>query len=418
MNAIQAKNAGDQFPSNSGYLKLLLSSKGMRIGKDIDDELGSTLKTRRGAAGGVELILPGDVWVDVPTKEAFAKVSPLSLEKKGNNFYVTAFGESAPVDLVPQPSFYDKTTSKGTPFYQVASLHGGEVHITPSAKCHFFDLSASCLFCQEREAFFPIAREFITVEEVIEVVGAAFSEGLADSVELNLGYYDSPDRGISLLEPYIKAIKRNFDTLVAVDVQPPEKNSWIDRTYAMGADKISYHLEIFDREIFKDLCPGKERMIGWDRFVDALKYAASLFPSGTVSTNLIVGLEPPSSTIKGIDFLANIGVVPILPVFRPLKGTSLSESNMPEPEDIAPIYGHFYNALKKSGINMTWSKNVSTYMTPLEARYFAGVDAKLQVTMQSIYKSRIGGMAVRSFAGLRRRLKVSEVEESFESSGL
>ena len=418
MNAIQAKNPGDQFPSNPGYLKLLLSSKGMRIGKSIANELDKTLKTRRGAAGGVELILPGGVWVDVPIEDVFAKSSPFSLEKEGDDFYLRAYGESAPVDLVPGPSFYDKVTAKGTPFYQVASLHGGEVHITPSGRCQFFDLSASCLFCQEREAFFPIAREFITVEEVIEVVEAAFSEKLADSVELNLGYYDTPDRGILLLEPYIKAIKRNFDTLVAVDVQPPETNNWIDRTYAMGADKISYHLEIFDREIFKDLCPGKESIIGWERFIEALRYAASLFPGGTVSTNLIVGLEPPSSTMKGIDFLAGIGVVPILPVFKPLKGTPLYERGIPEPEDIAPIYGHFYKALKKSGVNMTWSKNVSTYMTPLEARYFAGDDAKLQVTMQNIYKSKIGGMAIRSFAGLRRRLKVKEVEDSFESSGL
>jgi len=163
MNAIQAKNADHRFPSNPGYLKLLLSSKGMRIGKSIADELGKTLKTRRGAAGGVELILPGGVWVDVPIEEAFTEASPLSLEKEGSGFYVTAYGESTPVDIVPQPSFYNKITSKGTPFYQVASLHGGEVHITPSGKCQFFDLNASCLFCQEREAFFPIAREFITV---------------------------------------------------------------------------------------------------------------------------------------------------------------------------------------------------------------------------------------------------------------
>ena len=69
-------------------------------------------------------------------------------------------------------------------------------------------------------------------------------------------------------------------------------------------------------------------------------------------------------------------------------------------------------------MNMSWSKNVSTFITPLEARFFAGDDAKLQVVMQNIYKSALGGKAVRGFAGLRRKLKVKEVDESLESSEL
>jgi len=405
-------------PFNPGYLKLLLSTKGMRIDKAITDDIERTLKTRRGVAGGVELVLPGDVWVNVPADEEFAHASELCLTKEGATFFVSGHGDRIPVGIVPQPDFYNKVTSKGTPFYQLAVLHGGEVHITPTSRCQFFDFDANCVFCHERQALIPIAREFITVEEVIEIVEAAFSEGLADAVELNIGYYDTEDRGILHLESYIQALKKNFDTLVAVDVQPPKTNAWIDRTYAMGADKVSYHMEIFDRDIFSRLCPGKEERIGWERFAETLECAARVFPSGTVSSNLIVGLEPPESTMKGIDFLTERGVMPILPVFRPLKGTLLSDTPTPEVDDIAPIFGHFYRAVKKSRMNMSWSKNVSTFMTPLEARYFAGEEAKLQVAMQNLFKSKVGGKAVRSIAGLRRRLKVKEVEDSFESSGL
>lgn len=418
MKEVLSKKEAGYCPFNPGYLKLLLSTKGMRIDEGVADGINKTLRTRRGVAGGVELILPGDVWVNVPTEEDFAHSSPLCLTKDGNRFYITGYGERIGVDLVPQPSFYDRLTSKGTPFYQIAVLHGGEVHITPASKCQFFNFDVNCIFCHEREAYSPVDREFITVEEVVEVVEAAFGEGVADSVELNIGFYDTEDRGISLIEPYIKAVKRNFDALVAVDVQPPRTNSWVDRTYAMGADKISYHMEIFDREIFKSLCPGKEKMIGWERFAEALEYAAGIFPSGMVSSNLIVGLEPSSSTMKGIDFLTKRGVMPILPVFRPLKGTPLQDMVAPDVGEIAPVYGHLYNAVKKRNINMTWSKNVSTHMTPLEGRFFAGEDAKLQVAMQNIYKSKIGGKAVRGLAGLRRRLKVKEVDESLESSGL
>ncbi len=405
-------------PFNPGYLKLLLSTKGMRIADDLSGEIRKTVRTRRGIAGGVDLILPGDVWVNVPTEEDFAASSPLCLVRDGKDCFITGYGERIRVELVPQPPFYDRVTVKGTPFYQIAVLHGGYVHITPTSRCQFFDYDLNCRFCNEKKAFFPIARESITVEEVIEVVDVAFNEGAAESVEFNIGYFDTEDRGISFLDPFIRAVKRNFDTLVAVDAQPPVTNSWIDRTYAMGVDKLSYHMEIFDREIFRELCPGKAEKIGWQRFADALEYAAGIFPSGTVSSNLIVGLEPAESTMAGIDFLTEKGVMPILPIFRPLRGTPLQDMVTPEVDDIAPIYGHLYNAVKKRKINMTWAKNVSTYMTPIEGRFFAGEDAKLQVAMQSIYKSKIGGKAIRGLAGLRRRLKVKEVEESFESSGL
>lgn len=418
MKAVDLKKETGYCPFNPGYLKLLLSTRGMRMMQGLAGEIKKTTGSRRGLAGGVDLILPGDIWVNVPVEEEFAASSPLVLEKEGNTFFLSGHGGRIDVEPVPHLSFYDRTTSKGTPFYQIAILHGGYVHITPSNKCQFFDMDLYCRFCNEKKNFFPIAREFITMEEVLEIIDVAFTEGVADSVEFNIGYFDTADRGISFLEPFIKAVKRNFDTLVAVDAQPPEDIRWIDRTYAMGVDNISYHLEIFDKDIFAELCPGKSRMIGWDKYIEALSYAAGVFQSGAVSSNLIVGLESPESTISGIDYLTKNGVIPILPVFRPLKGTPLQDRATPDVEDIAPIYGYLYSAVKKSRINMSWSKNVSTYMTPLEGRYFAGEDAKLHVAMQNIYKSRIGGKAVRGLAGLRRRLKVKEVDESFESSGL
>ena len=405
-NSIKVENEASYCPFNPGYLKLLLYTKGMRISNDIAGEIENTLKTRRGVAGGVELILPGDVWVNVPTEDEFAALSPLCLIKKDNKYYITGYSGPIRVELVPHHSFYDNVTSKGTPYYQVGLIHGGYVHITPSNKCRFFDFSKNCTFCLERGTYHPDARETITVEEVIEIIEVAFRDKLADSVELNVGYIDSDDRGIAFLEPYIKAVKRNFDTLVAVDIQPPKTNDWIDRTYAMGVDKVSYHMEIFDKEIFARLCPGKSRLIGWERFAGSLEYAAEIFQSGMVSSNLIVGLEPPSSTIKGIDFLTEIGVLPILPVFKPLKGTAHENTASPDVNDIIPIFGHLYNAVKRKNINMIWSKNISTEMTPLEGRYFTDDDAKIQVAMHNIYKSKIGGKAARGLAGLRRRLKV------------
>ncbi|MBE9537091.1 MAG: radical SAM protein [Proteobacteria bacterium] len=417
MKAARLKKKEGLCPFNPGYLKLLLAVQGMSLGKGVAEEVGFTLSTRRGVAGGVDLILPGDLWVNVPVDKTTTEKSPYCLEKKKGGYFLTGYGNEIKVEPVRQPHFYERVTSKGTPFYQIAALHGGSVYISPTNRCQFFDDDLNCRFCDEKKTFYPIAREFISVEEILEIIEVAFNEGVADSVDFNIGYFDTEDRGISFLEPYINAVKRNFDTIVAVDAQPPKSNKWIDKTYAMGVDKLSYHMEIFDMEVFDSLCPGKAKEIGWERYVEALKYAAGVFPSGAVSSNLIIGLEAPASTMEGIDLLTGIGVVPILPIFRPIEGAAL-EVTLPDMDEMSAILAHLYSSVKASSINMTWSKNISTYMTPLEGRYFSGDDAKLQVVMQNIYKTKIGGKAVRSIAGLRRRLKVKEVEDSFESSGL
>ena len=264
----------------------------------------------------------------------------------------------------------------------------------------------------------PVGKKALSVREVVEIVNEAFEEGIAEFVQISLGYLDGEGHGIASLEPYITAIKKNFDTLLAVEAHPPDKDAWIDRTYAMGVDSIAYHLDIYNPERFANICPGKTRHIGRDRYLDALQYAASIFPSGTVTSNLIVGLEPLESTTEGIDHLTKMEVVPLLPIFKPLDGSEYRGHKIPDTEDIAPLFAHLYNAVKVNKINMNWSKHVSIFITPIEGRYFTGDQAKLEVTLYNLYKSKIGGLATREIAKLRRKLKVREVEGSFDASEL
>ena len=89
-------------------------------------------------------------------------------------------------------------------------------------------------------------------------------------------------------------MKKNFNCLVAVEALPPKENRWIDETYALGVDSVLYNLEIFDKELFEIICPGRAAQIGRKRYMEALEYAARIFPNGTVASHLIVGLEPPA----------------------------------------------------------------------------------------------------------------------------
>jgi len=406
---------------NPGLLKFDLAIRGARLGPGVREhpEIERLTRGPDYVARCLELVLPEDVWVSVPIGDRFIGASPYELRANGDGFVVNANGQGCDVRIVPPPRFYGETTRAGMPMWRVGSAYGGYVAINPAAGCGFVPRGLACRFCDlptrapERDAPIPVA-------DVVDTVRAAFAEGAVEFVYLHIGYLDGEDAGAAFLEPYVRAVKRHFDTLVAVQLQPPRTNAWIDRTYAMGADALSYSVEIHDPELLQRHCAGRAAHVGRERYYEALAHAASIFPSGTVWSDLIVGLEPPESTIAGIDALVGLGVLPVLSLFRPLDDTLLHDHPLPAAETVAPIFAHLFNAVRKARINMHWVRDLSFAVTPIEARFFADDDARASASagLGSFYRSRLGSLAARNLSRLRRRLRVRQVSDSFDSSHL
>src|SRR5262249_25851226 len=287
---------------------------------------------------------------------------------------------------VPPPRFYERRTSRGTPMWRVATLQGNHVLVSPGSACGYSVSGTPCRFCVEG-ARAPADRDDAPpVSDVIEVVRAAFDEG-AEFVYFNTGWFEREDGGIAFLAPYIEGVRRHFDTLVATQVHPPADDRWIDRTYALGVDALSYNLELYDPQVLGRHCIGRVRYIGRERYLEALAYAASIFPNGTVWSELVVGLEPVEATRKGVDALAAMGVVPVATIFQPP-----GEAPRPyagEPDAVVPILEHLFRAVKQHRINMGWIRDLGFGITPLEARSFAGDGASLAVAVQAITRSRL-----------------------------
>jgi hypothetical protein len=359
-------------------------------------------------------VLPEDLWVDVPLDDRQTGGSPFTIvAEHGRHFAVHREDGVAEVRIalrpLPRPRFYERRTSRGTPMRRIGTVRGRHLLITPSGACGFSVRGVPCRFCVEGAR--AAERETVSVLDVLDTVRAAFDEGVCDLVWFNTSHFDGDDGGIAFLGPYVEAVRKHFDTLVAVQVHPPRTNRWIDHTYALGVDAVSYNLEIFDAELLKRHCIGRARYIGRDRYLEALARAARVFPSGTVWSDLALGLEPPASTIRGIDALVEMGVVPVVTLVR--------GDHLPVPgADAAPLLAHLYRAVKERGINMGWVRGLGAGITPLEARHFAGDDARLAVTVQQLTRWRLGALAARGFARVRRRLRVRKVGESFEAAHL
>ncbi len=384
---------------NPGALKIDLMLRGIRI----ED---AVVKAWACGSSGIDILLPNNTLVNIPCAEKFTSASPYLIRRDGDSYFISDHTGEVKVDLVPRPEFYNRKTSTGIRFSDIAASHGSYTVITPSPRCDFFNRSIECKYCAGNFDVKGANNDTVyTVDEVIETVGAVLKEKPSGIIYLSIGFSDSDDGGIGFLRPYIQAIKKTYNCLVAVEALPPKTNDHIDETYAIGADSVLYNIEIFDPELFEIICPGRASLVGRKRYMDALAYAAKVFPSGTVASHLIVGLEPPGSTCMGIDFLTSIGVVPVLPIYRPTSGKALRIEPLTA-EIIIPVYKHLYKAVTKNRINLNWVKDLSMVTTPMEVRGLVDDGPAGNSLIESFYRSAIGQKTAWGLSTLRRKLRV------------
>jgi len=407
--------------SNPGLLKLELMVQGVQLDPELYVRARGEEAFRNYFANtrDIELWLPEGMHVTAPVGR-----SPYILIERGGEFVLQVDPDRLPEerrgDELPGPvpihfkepgEFYTRNSTRGIPLSSIGTIRGSYLALSPTSACDFLGGEHQCSFCSLSEIPAPGK---IEVDDVLEAVAVARDTAPVDVVYLSTGYASRPDSGVQDLEPFIRAIKHRFDILVAVDALPPSEDSWVDRTYAMGVDAISYNLEIFDPVLFEQICPGPSRMLGRDRFLEALEYAVGVFPSGAVICHLMVGMEELSSTAEGVETLTKAGIIPVLPLFRPFKGLDMrlkptlarEARDRLKPEALAGLYGLLYRKVRQHRLPLNWARHVSVASTPLEGRFFTGEEARLLVFLDKLARTGLGRVTRARLADLRRLLRV------------
>jgi hypothetical protein len=397
---------------NPVELKIALATRGARI----DARLRALVDAVPDfTPRGLQLVLPDGVQVLVPIDDATSASAPYRVVAEAERaFVVDDRALRVEVRAGALPVFYGRKTRSGRPMWQIATVQGMHLLVHPTALCGFSTLGAPCSFCREGARPMGERERAASIADVVDVVRAAFEEGVAEFVFFNSSVYDADDGGIGFLTPYIESVRKHFDTFVAVQVHPPRTDAWIDRSYAMGVDALSYNLELFDPEALGRHCIGRVRYIGRERYLDALAYAAGVFPAGTVWTDLVLGLEPAEATMAGIDAIARLGVVPVLAVHHPGPDAIAQVS----PDEAAAVVGHLDRTVREQNLNVTWVRDLALGVTPLDACRFTGTTPPGNAAVQALTRWRIGAYAARGLARFRRRLRVNAISDSLESSHL
>lgn len=396
---------------NPGRLKLDLFCAGARIGESctLETDTRPVKRTRGGLGSGLDVILQGKTWVNIPIAEPFAQKSPYVLVKEDGQYQLCRENESGKketickVSLPPRPDWYEQKTNSGKLMGDIGVMQGTYFAVYPSDLCGFWkdEPRRNCRFCSIGLCHGKTESEEKTVADVVESVKAAISHEHITFVHFNTGFYED-DRALNVIGPYVEAVKRETRLLVGVQCPPAIDLSKYDQLKKSGVDHVSFCYEIFSPEHFREICPGKSAYFGKrarelqsDRllqevkrkaklfkvepddgqliFYRALAYCSTLWRKGQVSGEIIAGLEPTESSIKAVEFNASFGAVSTVCVFRPCEGTDLEKQNPPEPNRISPVLARMYEVCLERSIPYGIAPNIRTAMVhlPEEGRYLS-----------------------------------------------
>jgi lipoyl synthase len=135
------------------------------------------------------------------------------------------------------------------------------------------------------------------------------------------------------LEAVVKEIKKRSAIPISVSCQPINRENIVDLANA-GVNRLGIALDAATEAIFNRV-KGKDaggRYVWRDQFL-LLNQALDFLGEGNVSTHVIVGLgEAEKDAVKVIQRCADMGILPALFAFTPIRGTALEKNSQPKVE--------------------------------------------------------------------------------------
>lgn len=414
---------------NACELEIELFCRGLRIPSDDLFAAGRGVRrTRAGLGSGLELVIPTGsrlkpaIWMNAPVVEPFVQASPFVLDRAAHDYEICdqRTGRRYAVRLPDAPGWYSRRTAAGTPMSRIGVLQGTYLGIYINPVCEFWNQSLNCRFCTTGQNVGGSEVAAKTIDDVVEVCRVAKEESGVTFVHLNGGFQGG--QGLEFVMPFVRAIKERVGLLVGVQLTPERTLARYDQLIRLGVDHFSFCIELVDPEWFARICPGKARTLGHGLFFDVMEYCASRMPRGSVSGELIAGIEPIERTIEGIQCITKAGAFPTVCIFRPTIGSGMADWAPPNPAQMQTVMRAMYDACRRYRIPIGLAPNieVSLVVNPDDAAMLALRDSRfyayeawrraLRFAARPIFRRRMRPRQRGYDAQLRRRTPAASIQ--------
>ncbi|MBI2864760.1 MAG: hypothetical protein HYX94_09400 [Chloroflexi bacterium] len=265
--------------------------------------------------------------------------SPYEIKEPESGKYALFEGEEKvqdvylPQDVKPWPyrEREEPLTSTGKPITSVVSLTSPTcARIAPVRHCEYFATGEQCKFCnynvthEDARSVGAITQIANRVEEVAEAYKILTSETIIVETGIVGGAFTKVDKEVKMYTDLCEKIvgAASYDPNIHIVGQPPKSRRDLQRLKDSGLQSCGFDLEVWDPRLFAEICPGKAKHIGYERYREAMLEGVDVFGAGHVSCALVSGatLAHPSGhktwqesrdvLIEAVRWLTKNGVVP------------------------------------------------------------------------------------------------------------
>jgi hypothetical protein len=254
------------------------------------------------------------------------------------------------IDFDPLPEWMKQQTTDGFPMAQAGvSLHGDMAVINIAPGCDYFlqksvsGKSMRCSFCaygapNERVDYYAqVIGEPglppLTYRRMQETLRQALDEREIRHIYLVAGsltdWHQEGERFIEIARAVQQVNAQRIPVTCGSGALP------LDILRQMHAeqlvDNVCFNLEVWSRDLFEKICPGKDRFVGYDQWIAALENAVGLWGRGRVYSAMVAGIEmepeyglgweqAAERAIEGAGDLVGRGIIPIYSLYWPTGG--------------------------------------------------------------------------------------------------
>ncbi|KPA88273.1 hypothetical protein PF66_05174 [Pseudomonas asplenii] len=255
-----------------------------------------------------------------------------------------------------RPESYGKKLSNGEFFERYVTVYGDStLGIFSPGHCYYFNSGRECKFCSLGRARDDFSDHKMRVKG--DIAGEAVNLALKDDGErykrvlLNGGTIPDYDKGYSNhlnLLSRVKEINSEFNLDYHLISMPPKDFHLFERFKEIG-NNMSMSLEVFNPELFSEICQGKSDDYTRERFLAAFEAAVEIIGRGNVYAGFVAGLEPLESIIEGIEYFGRMGVVPAVAVFHPDFGSQYIHKQRPSLEFLTALGRKMSEVYRREG---------------------------------------------------------------------
>lgn len=329
-------------------LKTMLINYGVTISQEAMAQIMAGGRLREANFSAIDLLLEeGDLVVNCPYCAGLTEYSPFDIRLLDNTLMLFFFDIAvSPIQVYYESALNYKRTKSGVFYSSIAFLATDRLRINYNPVCYYKQMGQSCSFCN-----LPNKNQAYDQADISEIVEDYLQHKQFRHILIG-GGSGHPDSGFQDIIRLSEFLRTKTDKPLYLMSLPPRDPDYVKALCQAGISEMAFNIEIFDRALAVKYMPGKGN-IPLNQYIFALSEAVRyLGPCGNVRSMLIVGFDPKETLLKGVRTLCEIGVQPMLSIFRPMAGTPLELCFPPKLQELLEIFERSVDICRQYGLTL------------------------------------------------------------------